>query len=81
MFIACGMGLILNLHEVNKHIDITLSKSNIIIYILLGFLTFLIITIFSKHIFVNSPILNNFTVIGLTFLIFMYLGRFGESDI
>lgn len=80
MFIACGTGLILNLHEVNKHIDINLNKSNIIIYILLGFLTFLIINIFSKHIFVNSPILNNFTVIGLTFLIFMYLGSFGESD-
>lgn len=80
MFIACGIGLTLNLHEVNKHIDITLNKSNIIIYILLGFLTFLIITILSKHIFLNSPILNNFTVIGLTFLIFMYLGSFGESD-
>lgn len=80
MFIACSTGLMLNLHEVNKHIDINLNKSNIIIYILLGFLTFFIINIFSKHIFLNSPILNNFTVIGLTFLIFMYLGSFGESD-
>lgn len=81
MFIACGIGLILNMHEVNKHIDINLNKSNIVIYILLGLLTFLIINIFAKHIFINSPIINNFMVIGLTFLIFMYLSTFGETDI
>ena len=80
MFIACSIGLALNMYEVNKHIELNLNKSNIIIYILLGFLTFLIINTISKHIFINSLIINNFMVIGLVFLIFTYLGTFGEND-
>lgn len=81
LFIACGIGLCLNMHEVNKHINITLNKFNVIIYILLAFLTFLVVNIFSKNVFINMPILNNFIIIGITFLIFIYLGTFGESDI
>ena len=80
MFIACTIGLILNMYEVNKHIELNLNKLNIIIYLLLGFLTFLIVNIFSKHIFINSLIINNFMVIGLVFLIFTYLGTFGENE-
>ena len=80
MFIACTIGLILNMYEVNKHIELNLNKLNIIIYLLLGFLTYLIVNIFSKHIFVNSLIINNFMVIGLVFLIFTYLSTFGENE-
>jgi len=80
MFIACTIGLILNMYEVNKHIELNLNKLNIIIYLFLGFLTFLIVNIFSKHIFTNSLIINNFTVIGLVFLIFTYLGTLGENE-
>ncbi|BCZ47546.1 stage V sporulation protein B [Clostridium gelidum] len=80
MFIACTVGLILNMYEVNKHIDLNLNKLNVIIYLLLGLLTFLIINIFSKHIFTNSLIINNFMVIGLVFLIFTYLGTLGENE-
>jgi len=80
MFIACTIGLILNMYEVNKHIELNLNKLNIIIYTLLGFLTFLIINIFSKHIFKNSIIINNFIVIGLVLLIFGYLGTLGENE-
>jgi len=80
MLIACSIGLILNMYEVNKHIELNFSKLNIIIYVLLGFLTFLIINIFSKHLFTNSLIINNFMVIGLVFLIFAYLGTFGENE-
>ncbi|AWK52637.1 stage V sporulation protein B [Clostridium beijerinckii] len=80
MFIACSIGLVLNMYEVNKHIELNLNKSNIIIYILLGFLTFLIINTISKHIFINSLIINNFMVIGFVFLIFTYFGTFGEND-
>ena len=80
MLIACSIGLILNMYEVNKHIELNFSKLNIIIYVLLGFLTFLIVNIFSKHLFTNSLIINNFMVIGLVFLIFAYLGTFGENE-
>ena len=80
MFIACTIGLILNMYEVNNHIELNLNKLNIIIYLSLGFLTYLIVNIFSKQIFKSSPIINNFTVIGLVFLIFSYLGTFGENE-
>lgn len=79
MLIACSTSLFLNMYEINKHIELNLNKTNIIIYILLGFLTFLIINIFFKHIFINSIIINNFIVIGLVFIIFAYLGTFGEN--
>lgn len=78
MFIACGISLFLNMHEVNKHIDLNINNSNIIIYILLGFLTYLIVSILSKNIFVNLPIINTIMVIGITFSIFAYLGTLGE---
>jgi stage V sporulation protein B len=80
IFIACTIGLVLNMYEVNKHIELNFDKLNIIIYILLGFLTFLIINIFSKYLFINSLILNNFMVIGLVFIIFSYLGTLGENE-
>ena len=80
MCVACSISLILNLHEVNKHIDLNLNKYNIIIYILLALLVFFIISIFSKYFSINFPTLNNFAVIGLTFIIFAYLGGFGETE-
>ncbi len=80
MFIACTVGFILNMYEVNKHIELNLNKSNITIYILLGLLTFIIVNIFSKHMFTNSLIINNFIIMGLVFLIFAYLGTFGETE-
>ncbi|MGN2370555.1 stage V sporulation protein B [Clostridium cagae] len=81
LFIACGIGLSLNLYEVNKHINIRLNFTNVIIYLLLGILSFLIINIFSKNVLVNLPIINSFMVVSLTFIIFLYLGTFGESDV
>ncbi len=80
MFIACTVGFILNMYEVNKHIELNLNKSNITIYILLGLLTFIIVNIFSKHMFTNSLIINNFIIMGLVFSIFAYLGTFGETE-
>ena len=80
MFIACTIGLILNMYEVNKHIELNLNKLNSIIYLLLGLLTFLIVNIFSNHIFTHSLIINNFMVIVLVFSIFAYLGTLGENE-
>lgn len=80
MLIACTVGLILNMYEVNKHIELNLNKLNILIYILLGFLTFLIINIFSKYLFSNSIIINNFMVIISVLLIFAYLRTLGENE-
>lgn len=80
MILATAASFILNLHEVKKHIDIQINYYNIVIYILLGFLTFLTIKILSAHVFVNNYILNTLMVIALTYLIFVYLGTFGENS-
>ena len=80
MLIACTIGFILNMYEVNKHIDLGLNKSNIIIYALLGLLTFLVVNTFSKYMHTNSLIINNFVIMGLVFSIFAYLGTFGENE-
>ena len=78
--IACSISLFLNLHEVNKHIEINLNIYNVVIYTLLGLLAFILINLFAKYFFASSIILNTFSVIGLTFLIFTYLGGFGEYN-
>ena len=78
--IACSISFLLNIHEVKKHIDININPYNIIIYFLLALLVFLIVSIFSKYFSAYFPIVNNFVVISITFLIFAYLGGFGETD-
>ncbi|WP_455792512.1 stage V sporulation protein B [Clostridium butyricum] len=80
MCIACSISFLLNIHEVKKHIDININPYNVIIYILLGLLVFIIVSIFSKHFSAYFPIANNFAVMGITFLIFAYLGGFGETE-
>ncbi len=80
MILATGISFILNFYEVKKHIDIEINLYNVIIYLLLGLLTFLIIKILSLHIFVNNYIANNLIVTALTFLTFLYLGTFGDNN-
>ena len=80
MILATGVSFALNFYEVKKHIDIEINYYNVAIYLLLGFLTFLVIKILSLHLFINNYILNNLIVIASTFLIFVYLGTFGENN-
>lgn len=80
MLIACTVGFILNMYEVNKLIELNLNKTNIVIYLMIGFLVFLVINILSRHIITHSLIINNFIIIGLVFSIFAYLGTFGEAE-
>jgi len=77
---ATSISFLLNIHEVKKHIDIKINPYNIVIYLLLSILVFLVIKILASHVFINSLIINNFMVIGITFFIFAYLGGFGEMD-
>lgn len=80
MCIACSISLLLNLHEVNKNININLNEYNILIYILLSILVFISVSIISKFFSGHFPTGNNFIVIIVTFLIFIYLGGFGETE-
>ena len=48
IFVTSTLGLIINLHEVNKHIELNLSLFNIIIFILTGILVYLMLNLFTK---------------------------------
>ncbi|MGG7178651.1 stage V sporulation protein B [Clostridium paraputrificum] len=80
LFLTSVVSVVLNLYEVNKHMDLNISTTNIFIYILLGVLTYLALNIFIQK--VLSP-LNFFTsliIIIITFGIFIFWGTLGEVE-
>lgn len=80
IFVTSTLGLIINLHEVNKHIELNLSLFNIIIFILTGILVYLMINLFTNRLLDGLFISKNIIVIVLTFGIFAYLSRFGLEE-
>ena len=66
--------------EIRKHIDLNLSKMNILIFSLLGILIFLFFRIILSIILTYSALIKVLvTVIGV-FVIFAYLSTFGLED-
>ena len=66
--------------EIRKHIDLNLSKMNILIFSLLGILIFLFFRIILGIILTYSALIKVLvTVIGV-FVIFAYLSTFGLED-
>jgi len=80
IFVTSTLGLIINLHEVNKHIELNLSLFNIIIFILTGILVYLMLNLFTNRLLDGLFISKNIIVIVLTFGIFAYLSRFGLEE-
>ena len=80
LFLTSLISFIINYYEIKKHIDISLSITNIIIYLLLTLLTLLILKLFIVNILGTLNPFKNILIIILSFLIFVYLGRFGNED-
>ena len=80
MIIAYGVGLALNMYEVNKHIDLNLNKFNIIIYVLLGYLAFLVLKFISSRFLPKNIIINSAAIFSLVILFFLYIGRLGDNE-
>ncbi|WP_294174618.1 stage V sporulation protein B [uncultured Clostridium sp.] len=80
IFVTSTLGLIINLHEVNKHIELNLSLFNIIIFILTEILVYLMLNLFTNRLLDGLFISKNIIVIVLTFGIFAYLSRFGLEE-
>ena len=78
LFITSSFSILLNLHEVKKEIRIDISLTNVVIFILLSILTFLILNIFIKRFLYPLNTLETLFVILITFLIFIYYSKFGE---
>ena len=80
LFITSSISLFINLREVQKHIYLNLSISNIIIFTLLGILTFIILRTLTANILNNFLILKNIIIIAITFSIFTILNFFGIEE-
>lgn len=80
IFFSSILSLTINIMEIKKHIDLNLSKMNIIIFSLLGILVYLIIKIICPYLFNNHLALKSITIILLTFSIFAFLSTFGLEE-
>lgn len=79
LFITSSISLIINLDQVKKEINVDISLINVIIFILLSILTFLILNIFIKKFLFPLNTIEILLVILITFIIFIYYSKFGES--
>lgn len=80
IFITSSISLIINLREVKKHIDISLSSINIIIFSLIGLLSYLVLRLLTNTVLSNLFIAKNIIIIFLTFGLFAYFSGFGIED-
>ena len=80
IFITSTLGLIINLHEVRKHIELNLSIYNIIIFSLIGILVYLILNLITTRLLNGLFLSKNIIIIAFTFGIFAYLSRFGLEE-
>lgn len=80
LFITSSISLFINLREVQKHIYLNLSTSNIIIFTLLSILLFIILKGLTSNILNNFIILKNILLIFITFSTFVALSFFGIEE-
>ena len=80
MFITSIISLLINLHEVKKHIEVPISPINVIIFSLIGLLTYLLLRILCNNFLNDLFIIKNIVIIGLTFGLFVYFSGFGIED-
>ena len=80
LFLTSTVSVVINLYEVKKDIDIDLSISNTIIYILLAILTFLVFNIFIQRVLAPLNFTKSLLIILVSFGIFVFWGTFGEVD-
>lgn len=80
IFVTSCVSLIINFHEIKKHIDITISKFNIIFFSLLSLFIYLFLKVFSARLLDGLFISKNIIIIILTFGIFAFLSTFGLEE-
>lgn len=80
LFITSLISLVINLREIQKHIYLNLSKSNIIIFILLSILIFIVLKVFSSNMLNDMMTIKNLIIIFITFGLFTALSFFGIEE-
>ena len=79
LFITSIVSVVINLYEVTKNIELDISATNIIIYILLALLTYFVFDILICKFVHPLTLVWSLVIILLTFGIFIFWGKFGES--
>ena len=79
LFLTSILAVIINLHEVKKCIDLDISVTNVIIYLLLSFLTYFILNIFINNFLLPITLFKSLFIIILTFGVFIFWYTFGEN--
>lgn len=80
LFLTSLVGYFINIREVKKVIDLNISVSNIIIYLLLAVLTYLVLSIVIKVFLGPLSFVKGLILIFVTYGIFIFWGGFGEIE-
>lgn len=80
MFITSAISLVINFREIKKHIDISLSGTNIIIFLLLSIFIFILSNLLIKLMLQDLFIVKNLIVIVIIFMLFGVLSFFGLDE-
>lgn len=79
LFLTSLFSIIINMYEIKKHIDLNISITNIIIYLLLTLLTYLVFKVFLLKLLGIITVAKSLLIILLSFFIFIYWGTFGNE--
>ncbi|MGL5151504.1 MAG: stage V sporulation protein B [Clostridium sp.] len=80
MIITSIISFAINMYEVNKHIELNISITNIIIFILLGIFSYFLFKIIIAKFLGEINIIKTITIILVTFGLFTFWGTFGDES-
>ena len=80
LIITSVISLIINIYEIKKTIDINISVTNIIIYLLLSLLVFFIFNLIINNILGSLTLFKNIITIILILGVFTFLGTLGGDN-
>lgn len=79
LFLVSVLGIIINMYEIRKHIELNISVYNIIIYVFLGVVSYIIIKNIFAIIYIKSIVVKCILLISVIFGLFIYLGKLGNE--
>lgn len=80
LFLTSLVSYIINIHEIKKHIQLDISKTNTLIYLLLSLFVIIILNIFIKHILFPLNTIKNLLVIAIVLILYLYFGTLGSKE-
>lgn len=79
LFLTSVISVIINLYEVSKNIELDISITNVIIYLLLSVLVFFMLKAFIVCCISKLSLISSIVIILITFIIFIMLSKLGDN--